>query len=346
MYKDCLRLLFSALLVFLPLRSDGAEASFSPDNLVAVPREFPATITQYEKEALPLLAKRDYAKLEEMAKELRTSKKQISSGSWHLVSFYSALSGLPDNATTAQWQQRQLQLESWARANTNSITALTALADYWTSYASDARGGGWANTVSQQNFNLMRMRLARAGEILKRAYKLESKCPYYYTVAQSIALHSNMPRAQYEQMVAEGIALAPDYISLYFQKITYLQPRWHGKDPNEWHNYIKAEADKLGGEEGDLFYARNACLAHSMGFYDAFIRDSPVEWPRLKKGLEICLKRYPDSLWAKTRLCYFSGQKGEKQQAKKYFQEIGHQVDTSVWSKTRFLEDREWAFKP
>jgi hypothetical protein len=350
-----MRTTITALLVIvglaLPLLAQPANPAtdaipFAPDKLVAVQREFPEAISRYQQQVLPLLSRGDYAKLELLAQDLRTSKKQLSSGAWELAAFYGACSELPENATAIHWQRRQVQLETWARKNTNSITALVALADFWTSYALLARGEDWVASVSPQNLNLMKARMTRAGDIVKLAVKLEPKCPYFYAVVQTIALHSGMPRPQYEQMLAEGIALAPGFMSFYYQKIMFLQPRWHGKSADEWHVFVKAEADKIGADDGDLFYARCACFVSSFGYYDAFIRDSPVDWPRLRHGLEVCLQRYPDSLWAQTRLCYFSGQKGEKQQMQKYFLKIGQKVDTSVWSKARFLEDREWAFKP
>jgi hypothetical protein len=318
---------------------------FSPDKLISYPGDSAALIQKLQKKVLPLLNNGDYGKLEELAAGFRVSKRQLPSGSWELMCFYEALTDMPKLASPEAWLKRRDQLQSWADKMKTSITARVALADHCIGYAWHARGNGYADTVTNDGWRLMGDRLVEAEKVLRQAARLEAKCPHYYFVWQKLALGQSWPREEYVKVIKDGLALEPTYMSIYFSYIHFLQPRWHGKSPDEWYAMVKEQADSLGGEEGDLFYARCSVRVFQNRYYDTFLKDSPVDWPRLKRGLEICQKRYPDSIWAKTRLCYFCGQKGERQQMKELFLEIGHTVDTSQWSTERFLKDRAWAFR-
>ncbi len=57
----------------------------------------------------------------------------------------------------------------------DSITARVALAGSWVGYAADARGDGYADTVSQENWKLFKERVANAHNELIEAKKLEQK---------------------------------------------------------------------------------------------------------------------------------------------------------------------------
>lgn len=326
-------------------KPSAAREPFSPDKLIAYPGDVAALTQKLQKELLPLLHNGDYAKLEALAAGFRTSKKQLPSGTWELYCFYEALTDMPKLAAPEEWLKRQGQLQSWVDKMKTSITAHVALADHHVGYAWHARGTGFADSVTEEGWRLMGDRLVEAEKILKQAARLEAKCPHYYYIRQKLALGQNLPREEYEKVVKEGLALAPAYMSIYFHYIQFLRPRWHGKSQDEWYDMVKKHADSLGGEEGDLFFARCCVRVYQNRYYENFVKDAPVDWTRLKRGLEVCLKRYPDSIWAKTRLCYFCGHKGERQQTKDLFLEIGHVVDTSHWTTEHFLNFRAWAFK-
>jgi len=327
------------------LKPLGINDPFEPEKLVAVPEEIEIVSNKYRQEALPLLEAASFDKLEEMATALRASKKQISSGYWELDCFYRTLSRCEKKDAPEVWEKRRSQLEAWAKKKPDSPTPQACLADFWCSYAWQARGTGFSNTVTEKGWELMGERMGKAAKILSLNQKFESACPRFYAMSQRVALAVGWPRAQFDHLYKTANSAHPGYMFYTYNRIQYLQPRWHGENEQEWLEFATKEADRLGGEEGDLFYARAACFMFDLHYYEGFLRDSGVEWLRLRQGLEVCIKRFPDSLWAKSRLCYFSAQKVEKQRAKQLFLEIGYQVDEEVWSKERFLLYREFAFR-
>src|SRR5262249_52980489 len=66
-----------------------------------------------------------------------------------------------------QWVYNELN-----RVLPDSSVALTFKGKYHITWAWEARGGGWANTVTQDGWKLMRERLAVAQEALEKAWAL------------------------------------------------------------------------------------------------------------------------------------------------------------------------------
>ena len=82
------------------------------------------------------------------------------------------------------------------------------------------------------------------------------------------------------------------YAFFYNNKATYLLPRWHGEE-GDWQKFASREADRLGGENGDILYARIGWRMHERRFYSGFLRDAGYSWPRMKQGLEMIIRKHP-----------------------------------------------------
>ena len=164
---------------------------------------------------------------------------------------------------------------------------------------------------------------------------------------QFIALGQEWPLNSYETLFKEAVAFEPTYTFYYNNKVVFLLPRWYGKE-GDWQRFASESADKLGGETGDVLYARIGWRVHERGVYDGFLKDSGYSWPRIKKGLEAIVKSYPDSISAATELAYLSWQRQDKVSAKAMFNNIGMRMDTGIWGddKERFMRARSWALSP
>jgi hypothetical protein len=310
--------------------------------IVELPGEEDACIARYRSKTDALIESQAYEQLEKMANSLRGSKVQLARGVWDLGCFYVALSPA-DDANDAAWGKRKEQLQKWCMEKPLSVAATISFAQFWVDYAWKARGKGWARDVSDSQWQLFHDRLQKSADQLRLAKDLTPRCPGYYNISLKVALGMSLDRENYDKLFQEAIAFEPQFMGYYFHKANYLQPRWHGRSQSEWLEFITAESDKKQGEDSDIFYARTALCG--FGYYPAFLQESAVDWARLRRGLELLVERYPDSLWAKSQLCYFCGQKGERGRAKELFEEIGPNVYTPVWDKARFFEDRAWAFK-
>jgi hypothetical protein len=254
---------------------------------------------------------------------------------------------IDDGTPDPQCEEFLNKIRAWIAARPDSVTAKVALADALTDYAWKARGSGWANTVSQNADQLFEDRLRQAQQVLDEAKYLPQKCPEWWDVQQTVALGLGMDKNAYLQMVNEGIASEPTYMDIYTNAILFLQPRWYG-EAGDSENFIQTQADRRGGVEGDILYARCVWNLDLLRLDpNLFEAHPPLSWPRIAKGFDLLLSRYPTSLSVKSEYARLAAQKGDRATAKNLFSQIALNMDRRVWlgDKKDFLSFRSWALQ-
>jgi uncharacterized protein YjbI with pentapeptide repeats len=207
--------------------------------------------------ATKLLSSKKFVELEKLFVDARLHRKRRNSGAEIIDTLYDAVADVPDSAPQNIWMQRLELLKEWCTASPNSPTPHIALADFYNSYAWQARGGDWANSVKQDQWVEFARRLNSAAGQLEEALKVGPLTPEWFSAAQTNFLGGGerAERHLYDKLIAAGVANFPDYMPIYLNKNYYLQPRWFGAS-DEWVKYATTEANKRGGIEGDKFYAR------------------------------------------------------------------------------------------
>jgi hypothetical protein len=291
-----------------------------------------------------LLASKDYDKLDKLAAEYRTSKECYANGTWKLMSVYAGFE-LPDNADGAAWLSRQNAIQNWIQAKPESVTARIALAKFLTEYAWNARGSGYENTVTDEGWRLFAERLNESAKILNEAKELKETCPVYWSTLMRVGLGLQISKEQFNNIFHQAIAATPDFSYYYQRRAIFLLPRWYG-DEGEWEKDLAESADQVGGEQGDLLYARVVWNMHLYGEYDVF-NGNKISWDRVDRGFATILKQFSDSLAAKNERAHLAAIAGDKENAKKYFIATDGKVDLSQWAaKGEFVDAANWAFGP
>lgn len=339
---------FSILALLLVLFVGGCSQTPNAETASADQSQITQDLTATEDEAdkywrqtvgenLDLLSKKQYDKLEKTASALRKSKEKYASGRWKLDYFYRAFSEEPGKnakeVTEADFQTRFQLINAWAAARPHNVTAKLALAGLYQKYAWFARGGGYADTVSEKGWKSMAERNASALKILKDVRVNPKKDPRVYYLLLQLAKDENYEKAQYAEIFDESIKLFPDYKTAYYSKVLDLQPRWGG-EKGEWERFIKETADKAGGIEGDKFYAQMVWAVIYAHWYRTgnIFREFQLDYPRVKRGMEALRSAYPDSLEALSAYCSMASQAGDKITAVKLFNELGDRVDKEIWA--------------
>ncbi len=96
------------------------------------------------------------------------------------------------------------------------------------SFAWQARGIGYANTVSDQGWKLMTERLDIAAKALEKAWKLDPTDTRVCQEMMRVELGQNKGRERMELWFQRGMKLDPSDYDLCYEKIEYLRPRWYG----------------------------------------------------------------------------------------------------------------------
>jgi hypothetical protein len=313
-----------------------------------LPFNVQVTQTPEEKEkqeikdlAKDYLATKDFDKLDALARKYRASKEHYADGLWKLNEVYAGISP-GKQADDSYWSGHLAVLENWMKAKPDSITARVAMADSLVSYAWKARGSGYAKTVTKDGRKQFGERLKHATGVLAEARTLKEQCPRWWSVMLQAALGLGVDRAYYDRIFNEAILFDPAYMVYYARKANYLLPRWHGR-PGEWEAFVARAADNIGGENGDILYARVVWFEES--YFKNIFRENKISWERTDKGLEALMKRYPNSLAVKSERAYLAGIAGDRPKARKYFDALEGRVDLSVWdSKDNFVEHAQFVY--
>jgi hypothetical protein len=149
--------------------------------------------------------------------------------------------------------------------------------------------------------------------------------------------------AKYEVNFQKGIKADPNFLPIYYAKVVYLLPRWHGK-PGDVERFAEEAADHRGGEDGDMLYmfiVRR--LAEADGKANVFDY-AEISWPRMKRGFEARVKNPRNRNLEMNHYCYFACLKNERSTAKRLFEEIGSQWRKEAWGNQGVFEQwRKWA---
>lgn len=333
--------MFCFLISFLLLgcsKQSQIDPSVLPFKVTAVQTPETTELISLMKHTTTLLAAKDYPELDQLAAKLRSSKERNADGVWKLSELYYALSisnnifgmEMYDNIPDQAYEGRIAELRDWVKARPDSITARVALASVQVDYAWNARGGGYANTVTAEGWKGFGERLKEAAETLAAAKRLPIKCPVYWCVAMDVGLGLELPKDRLNDIFHEAINYQPDFMSFYDCRANLLLPRWDGNH-GEWENDLAQSADNVGGADGDALYTQVVWKLNRSTAFNNIFQENNLSWPRVKKGLEVLEKRYPNSLAVKNEGLYLAVFAQDAPAARKYFVDTQGQMDESIW---------------
>ncbi len=283
----------------------------------------------------------DYAQLEKIADDLRKTKARFPEGVWKLPSFYDGLKPRPPGGNSPDWKAWFGKLDAWKAAFPDSLTQPVARAEALVNYAWEARGGGYANTVTGEGWKLLAERLGQARGVLEEAAKLSVRDPHWYNVMQSVALGEGWDRDRSEALFAEAVVAEPTYYHYYFSRTSAELPRWGG-DPNAWIDFAEEAARKDDPDEGLAIYTR-IFWSHE-GAVGGGFQNPRIDWKKVRQGFRDIEKRYPNSNWNLNNFCRFACLAGDRETAHELFGRLGDAVSIPTWgNRTAFEGWRRWA---
>ncbi|HLL70963.1 MAG TPA: tetratricopeptide repeat protein [Pyrinomonadaceae bacterium] len=287
--------------------------------------------------------------LDRTADASRNSKERLGGGSWKLQLFYQGLRFPDDRAESSEgaWKYHLAKLEKWIAQKPSSITARVGLASAYLDYGWQARGSGYANTISMNGARLFAERLARAAAILAEARSLKVECPHSYAVMLHVAIGQGWDANSFNRLFDTATKLEPHYYSYYELKAMYLMPRWNGR-PGDWERFADTSAMVVGGAEGSIIYYKIASYIARIQVQEVkggrFFQESAISWQRVKAGFSEMVKKYGISMQAANQICLLAITSSDKEFSRQMFAEIGEHWDDSLWStKVVFELQKRWA---
>ncbi len=342
-------LLFLSLLCTSPVCAQDGQLS-TEDKLIilkqpaAVSSESTTEQSQRAVQNNSLLEQKKYDELDKIARELRKSGATTPQGLWKLDLFYNSFVWVPSKGTEKMSDQdyvsRIAQITAWADARPNSSTALIALSHVYYKYAWFARGGGFADKVTDTGWKLMKERNALSHQLIDKAMKLPEKDPRaYYQLLRLAKEEGNHDNNRCKQLIKEARAQFPTYKNTYFVRVLDLQPRWNGED-GEWEQFAKDSADSFGGIEGDKLYAQIVWAVERTHWYrdENIFRSFKLDYPRVKRGMTALQGQYPNSFSLTSMFCCLASHAGDKTTARQLFKQLAGRVDKDTWNHEQTFE--------
>ena len=298
----------------------------------------------FEDTAARLLKEEKFAELDCLADHARSERERLPGGLWKIQLLYQGLRqpvSHPMHATQEDWTYLLQRLQKWVKARPESITARVALALAFLDYANDARGTGYANTVSESGWKLFGERTADAKQILDEASKLASKCPEWYVAMQMVSINQGWSVTEARALFEEANKFEPEYYIYARDLAFYLLPKWSG-EAGDTEKFVQEIADRVGGDKGDILYFQVAAAKYVI----CGCNNNPhLSWDRIKRGFEASEKRYGVSMLNLNRIAYLASYFGERDPvyADKIFSRIGEQWDEETWGKKETFENmKKW----
>lgn len=255
----------------------------------------------------------DFAGLNRIAAEYRTTKARTPSGVWKLRVFHMSVR---DHIAKAQPEGECAStslpmLKRWSAADPSApapiITQASVLLEQaWCKRHDDNWGYGAFLTDA-----------AEADRLLEEHKAAASIDPEFYATAEDIGFVTKPDKADFERLLAEGIAHDPDYYGLYFSALKHYLPDGYGSQ-EEVDRIARLAMENTKATDGTGTYSRVYWVYVDCG---CSIWQSAVDWQLMKRSMADVVNKYPAD-WNIVRFARIACQMGDGAEAAKYLRKM------------------------
>jgi len=216
-----------------PVPAPGSQATNPPSTAPPGPPAQPASGQAVRSrlaadQVRALLRQARFNEVQELMSQFLKEKRLTRSGDLHA---YSVLRhSVIDNDT---WQNKTdllPHLDQWVSQRPSSSMAHTFRGAFHYGAATQARGGGWASTVTERGWALMREHLALARPDLEAAYALDTANPLPSSLMTSMARLIGADLQTLDLHFRRALQYDPTFYTPYWAKLNYLMPKWRGSE--------------------------------------------------------------------------------------------------------------------
>ena len=233
----------------------------------------------------------------------------LNDGRPQLALLPDALTGL--FAAHRKWDDYRKRLERWRSEQPQSRGAVLAAAAYWLAYAWDARGSGYANTVSPEGAALFRDRVRKALRVLDEAPSTARDNPVWYQLKLSGQLYTGSAQEEMDATLEAGTVAFPRYWPLRLLRLSGLHPRWRGSF-EAIDTYIARQVTKVDGEEQAVLYTRLYWATQQLLTPPASVfEQTHADWVTMAAGFRTMQKQFPISFWNRQNFAVFACRAGD-----------------------------------
>ena len=255
-----------------------------------------ATRSEIKDTVLNLFLAKDFTSLEEMASDFRRNDARTSSGLRKLHLFYSGVGNAARFSFQHVYSDEQSTLDiadAWIDAFPQSPTAALARATVQRELGWHYRGGGYASTVSGDDYRAFIQNIEIADDLLRETEDYASIDSYYYYLRAHNLKELGADQTEFLAVMHEGLLDFPDAYQLHFAGVNYFAPKWHGS-AELIEAYARSAIRFSSQTEPYALYARIYWYASQTQYGLNLFSDSDVVWSDMRRGINSVLLEFPD----------------------------------------------------
>ena len=275
-----------ALLWLLPMMMFAAS-----DALASVPvdAEYQARRAIFETVHVKLTTQ-DYAELNRIERDMRTTRSRTPSGNWQLAIFFDAIAfAIQESRPTGTCLAiDQRQLSRWIAADPNAPTPYIANAIALQQRGWCQRGYGFADTVTAAGAAAFQGSMADARAALEEHRDIAAVDPRFYEEMINIATAQHANANEVMALLEEGSNREPYYYNNYYSATKVFLPQWGGQR-GDIERLARRMMERT-QDDGAIGYFR--VLRYVSGC-DCLSPDEPVDMLLLRQSMAELIARNP-----------------------------------------------------
>lgn len=325
--SNLVRVLFVFLLGWMAASVNAQAVAHTPTQITQI------VTTSFQKD--------DFATLDEMATQFRTTKSRSSSGTWNLAIFYSnfrdAMYEGRQKNSDAQWKSIEGRIARWAATVPNSASAPIFLAWAQLRHGWSFRINGTGAPATEEELAQFSRYVAMSANTLERHKHVSSVDPEWYVLMLSLAKYRELKEGEYALLYEEAVKAEPlyhDTYSVVAEAMSNSIERVNGLVFNAVRRTYAVEERAL--------YARIfwAVSDRNNQLWSRIV--STGGWTYMKSGFEDMIKQYPDA-WNKNAYARFACQAGDVDLFIQLARELDGKPAPGAWPGKMFQQCKDYA---
>ena len=288
------------------------------------------------EEVQDAMSRQDFKQVEALAARYRDPAERTSSGLWKLTVFYGAarefLTELAEcSGSTAAVDK---YLTAWEVAIPQSRTLPLVRARYRLCVAQDALAAANGSPQAWATFANVTFSIQLD---LERHKDFAATDPYWFETRLALAEANGAKDKDLEPVLAGLRAHRPAFYQGWFTAMDVLRRRDPGNAGPMIARLATRAADASRADEGDGMYARMWWYAFQVEYGDEGVATAPVDWPRMLRGIDDVLERYP-AAWNLNNFARYTCLAGQRRKTAELMKRIGNHPMPQAWQSPRLFE--------
>jgi hypothetical protein len=229
----------------------------------------------------------------------------------------------------AYFQPIEDKARAWTARYPKSVIAAIVLSQAYRAHGWAYRGGGYANSVSKEDFARFKEYVDLAQEALLARADTGKADPNWHWQVLEVARLQGWPDEKYFAFADAALDAFPGYYDIYFELSNRLVPQWGGS-LEELADFAEHAAERTKATEGRAMYARIYWYVYDMLGAERLKRGE-LDWPKIRAGFDDMVKRYPDP-WNLNFFARIACDAGDQATTRRILALVGDKIEPAAWA--------------